>query len=126
MTDPPKTLVWMGSSRRDLADLPEDARRQLGIALFWAQKGATHPDAKPMGAQLRGVTEIVADHAGDTYRVMYNARIGEVVYVLHAFQKKSKRGITTPQAEIDLIVKRLKDAREHHKQQPRIDAGGKS
>lgn len=124
MTDPPKTLVWMGSSRRDLAALPEDVRRQLGIALFWAQKGGTHPNAKPMsGPQLRGVTEVVADHVGDTYRAMYTTRIGEVVYVLHAFQKKSKRGIATPKAEIDLIVKRLKDAREHHKQHG-TSAGG--
>jgi phage-related protein len=124
MADPIKDLVWMGSSRRDLADLPPEVRYDMGVALFWAQKGSTHPAAKPMqGSLLRGVTEIVADHDGDTYRAMYTTKIGEVIYVLHAFQKKSKRGIATPKADIDLIVKRLKDAREHHKRASSAQAG---
>ncbi len=127
MADPIKELVWMGSSRRDLAEMPPEVRYDLGVALFWAQKGGTHPDAKPMsGSQLRGVIEVVADHDGDTFRAMYTTRIGDVIYVLHAFQKKSKRGIATPKAEIDLIVKRLKDAREHHRQQTGTKAGGTS
>lgn len=110
-----KELVWVGSSRRDLRDLPKEVRREIGIALYFAQRGEKHPSAKRMkGDTLAGAIEIVEDHDGITYRAVYTARLGEVVYVLHAFRKKSTRGIRTPQREIDLIAGRLQTARRLH------------
>lgn len=110
-----KELVWVGSSRRDLKELPKEVRRELGIALYFAQRGEKHPSAKPMrGGALAGAIEIVEDHDGNTYRAVYTVKFGDVVYVLHAFQKKSTRGIRTPQKEIDLIAGRLQTARRLH------------
>jgi phage-related protein len=103
-----KSLYWVGSSRRELSRFPEDVRQVMGYALWLAQNGGRHPDAKP----LRGfggphVYEVVDDYDGDTYRAIYTVRIREAIYVLHAFQKKSKRGIATPKRAIELIRQRL-------------------
>jgi phage-related protein len=88
----------------------------MGFALFVAQCGGRHPQAKPMrGFGDAGVLEVVEDHAGDAYRAVYTVRFAEVVYVLHAFQKKSKRGTETDQQDIDLIRERLKRAAADHK-----------
>src|ERR1700751_4069572 len=107
----PKQLVWVGSSRRDLREFPPAVRRTFGVALFAAQLGETPPDAKPLsGFGGAGVLELIEDHRGDTYRAVYTARFATKVYVLHVFQKKSKRGIATPQKEIELIRARLKGA----------------
>ena len=87
----------------------------MGFALYQAQLGGKHADAKPLrGFGGAGVLEIVEDHSGDTYRAVYTVRLGGRVYALHAFQKKSKTGIATPKAEIDLIKSRLKRAEEEH------------
>jgi phage-related protein len=87
----------------------------MGFALFLAQQGRKHSDAKPLrGFGGAGVLEIVEDHAGNTYRAVYTVRLAGRVYVLHAFQKKSKPGIETPKSEIDLIKRRLKRAEEEH------------
>jgi len=83
---------------------------QLGYALGLAQLGARHPNAKPWKGEGPGILEIVEDHRGDTYRAVYAVRFADVVYVLHAFQKKSKRGIKTPQTDVKLIAERLKSA----------------
>jgi len=89
----------------------------VGTALHWAQLGEKHPDAKPMkGFKGANVLEIVEDYDGDTYRAVYTVRLAETVYVLHAFQKKSKRGIATPKRDVDLIKSRLKDAKAHHEE----------
>ena len=90
----------------------------MGYALYLAQCGDKHLDAKPLrgfggGA---GVLEVVADHDGDTYRAVYTVRFADAVYVLHAFQKKSKRGIATPKREIERIRQRLQQAQEHYQQ----------
>ena len=116
MTTPSiKPVVWIGSSRSDLTSFPEDVKDAIGYALYMAQRGGKHADAKPLkGFGGAGILEIVEDHAGDTYRAVYTVRFAERIYVLHAFQKKSKTGIATPRREIELIRSRLKRAEEEH------------
>lgn len=109
-----KPIVWMGSSQRDLRAFPAEVRKEIGTALYWAETGRIHSAAKRMKGGLRDVVEIVSDHDGDTYRATYTTRIGDAVYVLHAFQKKSKKGSATPQHELELIESRLKAARRLH------------
>jgi phage-related protein len=105
----PKQLVWVGSSRRDLREFPPAVRRTFGVALFAVQLGETPRDAKPLkGFGGAGVLELIEDHKGSTYRAVYTVRFATRIYVLHAFQKKSKRGIATPKREIELIRERLK------------------
>ena len=82
----------------------------MGYALGLAQLGAKHPNAKPWKGEGPGVFEIVEDQRGDTYRAVYTVRFAKVVYVLHAFQKKSKTGIKTPQTDVKLIAERFKRA----------------
>ncbi len=117
-TPQPKPLAWIGSSRKDLKSFPEDVRDLFGYALYVAQMGGKHPDAKPLtGFGGAGVLEIVDDHQGSTYRVVYTVRLGEVVYALHAFQKKSTAGIATRKQDVDLVKQRLKQAEELHRQE---------
>ena len=111
-----KSIIWVGSSKKDLREFPKEVRQDIGIALHWAQQGRVHSAAKPMRGSLREVTEIVSDCDGDTFRAMYTTRIGSEVYVLHAFQKKSKKGSTTPRHELDVIESRLKAAKQLHAQ----------
>lgn len=110
-----KDLFWMGDSRKKLKGFPEDVREVMGYGLFLAEKGGKHPNAKPLkGFGGAGVLEIVEDHDGNTFRAVYTVKLANAVYVLHAFQKKSKKGIATPKADLDLIKDRLKQARQHH------------
>lgn len=89
----------------------------MGFALYLAQTGEKHLAAKPLkGFGGAGVLEVVEDHDGDTFRAVYTVKFASAVYVLHAFQKKSKSGIKTPQTDIDLIKQRLKFAEQMHKQ----------
>jgi phage-related protein len=91
-----KPLVWVGSSREDLKAFPEEVRHVMGYALYLAQVGGKHPDAKPLRGFGGGrVLEVVDDHDGDTYRAVYTVKLRGAVYALHAFQKKSKKGINT-------------------------------
>lgn len=111
----PKPVRWVGSSKEDLRDFPEDVRRRIGGALWDAQLGLKAPYVKPMrGFGGAGVLEVADDFDGDTFRAVYTVRFAGAVYVLHAFQKKSKRGIATPKAEMDLITQRLKRAGEDY------------
>jgi phage-related protein len=111
-------LIWIGRTKKDLKTFPEDVQDVFGYALHLAQMGSKHPAAKPLkGFGGAGVLEIVDDHEGSTYRAVYTVKIGDVVYALHAFQKKSARGITTPKAEIALIKQRLKEAYIHYEQE---------
>ena len=117
MTELPgiKPVVWIGRSRTDLASFPEDVKDAIGYALYIAQRGGKHADAKPLrGFGSAGILEIIEDHAGDTYRAVYTVRLAGRIYVLHVFQKKSKAGIKTPKPEIELIRSRLKRAEEEH------------
>jgi phage-related protein len=117
MTEGRKPVHWIGSVLKDLRKFPDDPRRVVGHAIDQAQQGGKDSSAKPMkGYKGAGVLEIVDDHDGDTYRAVYTVRFPGAVYVLHAFQKKSKSGIATPQTEIDLIDKRLKDAEAHYRE----------
>ena len=113
---PLRPLIWMGNSRKNIRDFPEQARASLGYALQLVQAGETPIDAKIFKGVGSGVYEIVKRYDTDTYRVVYAVKIGENVYVLHAFQKKSKQGIKTPQADIDLVKQRYKDALEREQQ----------
>jgi phage-related protein len=110
-----KPVIWIESAKADLSNFPEDVKDSMGYALYVAQQGGKHADAKPLrGFGGAGVLEIVEDHSGDTYRAVYTVRLAGRVYVLHAFQKKSKHGIETPEAEINLIKRRFKRAEEEH------------
>ena len=93
-----------------LKTFPSAVQDEVGYALYLAQRGEKHTSAKPLKGVGPGVLEVVSDHRGNTFRAVYTVRLGDRVYVLHAFQKKSKRGIATPQAEVDLIRRRLKAA----------------
>lgn len=111
-----KSLAWIGSSKRDLKAFPAEVRNAMGYALFQAQLGRKAPSAKPLtGFGGARVLEIVEDFQTSTYRAVYTVKFAEIVYVLHAFQKKSKRGIATPKPDIDLIKKRLAVAEQDYK-----------
>jgi phage-related protein len=113
----PKPVRWIGSSRDDLRGFPEPVRLRIGGALWEAQLGRKAGWAKPLnGFDGAGVLEVVDDFDGDTFRAVYTVRLAGAVYVLHAFQKKSKRGIATPRHEIVLIEQRLKRAKEDYDQ----------
>jgi len=109
-------MRWVGSTRDDLRRFPAEVREVVGHALNEAQLGGKHPKAKPLaGFHGAGVVEIVEDFDGDTYRAVYTVRFAGVVYALHAFQKKSKKGIETPKSDIDLVKQRLKFAEQDYK-----------
>jgi phage-related protein len=110
----PKPLVWIASSRREMQAMPKEVRRSFGVALYAVQTGETPPTAKALKGFGAGVLELIEDDAGGTYRAVYAIRYSSAVYVLHVFQKKSKRGRKTPQQDIDLIETRLKRANEVH------------
>lgn len=110
-----KPLFWIGSSRKDLKGFPTEVQDQMGYALRDAQFGGQRVNAKVLkGFGGAGVLEVVEDFDRNTYRAVYTVQFEGAVYVLHAFQKKSKRGIATPQADMELIRTRLKTAREHY------------
>ena len=108
-----KPAVFVGSSQRNLRAFPAAVRNEIGYALFEAQLGEHPHNSKPLKG-LRGVLEIRASFDGDTYRTVYTTRLEGVLYVLHAFQKKSTSGIATPQRHIDLVRQRLRDAEAIH------------
>ena len=113
MSDEPalKPLIWVGSSRKDLRQFPDPIQHHMGYALHVAQQGGKHRDTKTLaGFGGVGVVEIIKDYSGDTFRAVYTVRVAGAVYVLHAFQKKSKKGSATPQTDIELVEKRLRDA----------------
>ncbi len=110
-----KPVRFVSSSQSDLQRFPKEVRLIVGTALNAAQLGGKHKDARPMkGFGGASVVEIVDDFDGCTFRAVYTVRFAEVVYVLHAFQKKSKRGIETPKSDIDLIKQRLKVAEQDY------------
>jgi phage-related protein len=107
-----KPLFWIGSSLNDLLAFPETVKDAIGAALSVAQFGGKHPNAKPWKGAGTGVLEVVEDYRGDAYRAVYTVRFMDAVYVLHAFQKKSPRGIKTPRKEVELMNQRLKLAQQ--------------
>jgi phage-related protein len=114
LTSGEKPLDWVGSSKRDFLTFPAAVQDELGNALGLAQFGGKHPQAKPWKGQGAGVFEVVENHDGNTYRAVYTVRFREVVYVLHAFQKKSPSGIRTARTDIELITQRFKIAQQDY------------
>lgn len=111
MRQAPRSLRWIGSAKRDLLAMPDEVQQSFGFALYQAQIGLLHPDAKPLkGFGSAGILEIVENWRGNAYRAVYTVRFAKAVFVLHCFQKKSKHGIETPEAEMNLIRARLKEA----------------
>jgi phage-related protein len=108
-TDNPKPLFWRGTSKADFMAFPQAVQREMGFALFLAQMGDRHPT---LARTLKGfgggtVVEVRESQDGNAFRAVYTVRFADAVYVLHAFQKKSTRGIATPRGEIDLVRRRL-------------------
>jgi phage-related protein len=111
-----KPAEFVGSALDDLSEFPDEVKTVMGYAIHLAQIGDVHPHAKPLkGFGGAGVLEVGDDHDGDTYRAVYTVKFARAVYVLHAFQKKSKKGIAMPKADRELIETRLKAAKDHYK-----------
>jgi phage-related protein len=111
---PARPLFWVGSSRKDYAEFPPKVQETCGFELFLAQTGQHPPSAKALKGIGGGIVELVENHDGDAFRVVYTVRFELAVYVLHAFKKKSKTGIKTPQSDIELIKRRLQDAQSDY------------
>ena len=104
-------MFWIGSSKGDLLAFPEAVKDEIGTAHSVAQFGGKHPHTKPWRGDGPGVFEVVEDHRGDAYRAVYTVRFEGAVYVLHAFQKKSPSGIKTARKDVELIGRRLNEAK---------------
>lgn len=111
---PLRPLLWVGSSRKDYGGFPAPVQDGFGFELYLAQLGEHPPSAKPLKGFGSGTVELVGDFDGDTYRAVYAVRFKDAIYVLHAFKKKSRRGIATPKNEIELIKRRLRIAEQDH------------
>ncbi len=107
-----RPVVWLGNSRRNIQAFPPDARRIIGGELQLMQYGGMPKDAKPFRGIGSGVIEIAIRHDGEAYRTVVALQLGRNIYVLHAYQKKSKKGIATPKQDVDLIKQRYKEAKE--------------
>ena len=117
MPTPDKPLEWIGSSYKDLMALPDEVRRHFGFALSLAQAGDKHGDGKVFkGYGGYGLLEVIGEDTGATYRAIYTVKFAEAVFVLHCFQKKSKRGIATPKEDMDIVHARLKIAEAYVKE----------
>ncbi len=121
-----KNLLWVGLSKKDLKAFPAEVKSMMGFALYQAQLGQKPASAKPLtGFGGASVLEIVSDYRTDTYRAVYTVKFRDSVYVIHAFQKKAKKGIATPKAELDVIRSRLKLAEEDYlKHRSKQEEGG--
>jgi phage-related protein len=115
---PLKPVIWVGSSRKDLCAFPAPVQDHMGYALYVAQCGGKHHATKTLsGFGGAGLVEVVKDFRGDTFRAVYTLRYAGAVYVLHAFQKKSKTGRDTPRRDLELVKQRLRDAEQIAKEQ---------
>lgn len=122
--DAERPLEWIGSSHKDLMALPVEIRRAFGFALSLAQSGDQHDDAKVLkGFGGAGVLEVLKSNVGGTYRAVYTVKFKEAVFVLHCFQKKSKKGIATPKEDMDIVHARLKVAEARAKELRDENAG---
>ncbi len=107
-----KSLVFVADTRRVLREFPRAVQQHIGFALYQAQMGSKHLDAKPLKGFGGAVLEVVSDHRGDTFRAVYTVKLEKAVYVLHAFQKKSRHGIATPRNVMALVKQRMQLAIE--------------
>ncbi len=112
--DPPlKPVVWVGACLKDLREFPSPVQDHMGYALYVAQRGGKHQDVKVLsGFGGAGVLEVIKDYRSDTFRAVYTLKYAGTVYVLHAFQKKSKSGRRTPRRDLELIQQRLREAEQ--------------
>jgi phage-related protein len=121
-----KELEWVGASKKDLLNFPLAVRKEVGHALYIAQEGGKHKSVKALkGFVGAKVFEIVLNDVSGTYRAMYTIEFEEVIYVLHAFQKKSKTGIKTDKSDMDLVEQRLKKARQLNQERQKSQHQGK-
>jgi phage-related protein len=111
-----RPVFWMGDSKKQLKKMPADVQKQMGGELYLAQRGENPPHGKRFKGVGSGVFEIKDDFESNTFRVVYAVQIGTRIFVLHAFQKKSKKGIATPKEDIDLIARRYHEAVEMEKE----------
>ena len=118
MGGPLKPITWLGNSLYRLRGFPEEVKDDIGTALMWAQMGDKHTTAKPLRGIVTGarILEIVEDYHGDTFRAVYTVRFAETIYVLHCFQKKSKKGNETPRPDVKLIEQRFEEAKRLEKE----------
>lgn len=108
-----KSVIWLASTKKDIKKLPKEVQVMFGTTLYRVQVGDTHPSIKALkGKDLKGVYEIKENLDKNTYRAVYVLNLGDVIYMLHVFQKKSKKGIATPKPDMDVIRARLKLAKE--------------
>ena len=114
LSNPLRPLLWVGSSKRDYREFPALVQSNFGFELYLAQTGQHPPSAKLLKGFGSGVIELIGDFDGDAYRAVYTVRFRGAVYVLHAFKKKSRRGIKTPQSDVNLMRRRLKDATDDY------------
>jgi phage-related protein len=124
MLHPDRPLLWVASSKRDYVGFPARVQDQFGFGLFLVQTGQHPPSAKPLKGLGSGTLELIENFEGDTYRAVYTVRFRQAVYVLHAFKKKAKRGSKTPQADIEMIKRRIKIAEEDHARRFSKQEGG--
>ena len=110
-----RQITWLGTSLKDLKLLPEYVQKEIGFSLYRVQEGKMPHNAKPLKGLGSGIMEIVSDYNRSTYRAVYAVKLGEDIYVLHVFQKKSKTGIKTTKQDIHLIERRLAIAKEDAK-----------
>ena len=108
----PRPVAWIGSSKKDFYAFPDEVQAEMGYALYLAQTGERHHKTKMLTGLHPSVIEILESYHGDTYRTIYTVKFSSVIFVLHAFQKKSKSGIKTPKFEIETIRQRLREAEE--------------
>jgi len=111
-----RPVVWIGDSKKQLKKMPDDVQKQMGDELYVAQRGENPAHSKRFKGVGSGVFEIKDDFESNTYRLLYAVQIGTRIYVLHAFQKKSPKGIATSKKDVDLIAKRYKDAVDMEKE----------
>ena len=111
-----RPVEWVGSSLDDLRSFPEEVRDHMGFAIYQVQSGMKHRSVKALKGLGSGVMEVVSRHDRNAYRAVYTVRFEQAVYVLHAFQKKSKKGVATPKREIELVKKRLAAAQDHYEE----------
>jgi phage-related protein len=107
-----RPISWLKAARKDFEEFPKDVQSDMFDALTIAAEGGKSDKAKPFKGVDGGVFEIALKHRGDAFRTLYAIKIGVDIWVIHAFQKKSKSGIKTPQMEVDIIHERLKRLKE--------------
>ncbi len=115
-----RQITWIGSSLNDLKSLPKSVQKEFGFSLHQVQEGKTPYNAKHLKGLGSGIIEIISDYNKNTYRAIYAVKLGDDIYVLHVFKKKSKTGIKTPQQDISLIEKRLIFAKEDAKKRAKL------